>query len=70
MATIVKMKIKSARMTTELTGGIPDALDALLVACDNRQEREKALASLAECHKRVCDWEAQRDLEALVPHNG
>lgn len=66
MTTIVKLKIKSARMTTELTGGIADAMDSLLIAYDNRQQRETALSALTDLHNRLCDHEDERAKEAAT----
>lgn len=60
MAAIVKMKIKSERITSELTGTLPDAIDHLLVSSGDRASREKILAQLQATHQRVCEWEDER----------
>lgn len=68
MATTVKMKVKSAKGSSEVIGDVATALDTLLCHCGDRTGRQAALDQLAETHKRITVWEDERAAKEAAAH--
>lgn len=57
----VSLIVRTATMRREYKGDISGALDQLLIASGNGEQRLSVIEKLKATHERIAKWEAERE---------
>ncbi|AOK33935.1 hypothetical protein [Burkholderia cenocepacia] len=60
----LKAKVRTSRMSMDISGTLDDALSDVFMMIDTKERREAVIAKLQDVHVRMCEYEAERQAAA------